>query len=154
MSKLSLSIMILVLCVFSHLAYADEPSKTLKQGSSQDALVVVVPKESQIESISKDQLIGIYMGRYRAKDSAQYFQPIDNEKHIENFYQAMIKKTIPQVNSYWARLKFTGRNYQRPSKVTDSNKVASSLLSINNSISYMSLSEVTPDLKVIYEITQ
>ncbi len=121
---------------------------------SNDPLVIVTNSDSQLNELTHDQLIGIYMGRYRSSDESTPILPIDNEIYIETFYKQIINKTVPQVNSYWARLKFTGRDYKRPEKLESSEVVITSLISSTDRISYIPLSQVTDDVKVIYEITQ
>lgn len=121
---------------------------------SNDPLVIVTNSDSQLNELTHDQLIGIYMGRYRSSDESTPILPIDNEIYIETFYKQIINKTLPQVNSYWARLKFTGRDYKRPEKLESSEVVITNLISSTDRISYIPLSQVTDDVKVIYEITQ
>ncbi len=121
---------------------------------SQDPLVIVTNSDSQLNELTHDELIGIYMGRYRSSDESTPILPIDNAIYIETFYKQVINKTLPQVNSYWARLKFTGRDYKRPEKLESSEVVLTSLVSSIDSISYIPKSQVTDDVKVIYEVTE
>lgn len=115
-------------------------------------LVVVINAESPIERISREELIGIYMGRYLTKSGQVNLSPLDNERYIEDFYALMIEKTLPQVNSYWARLKFTGRDYQRPQKQSDTESVLLAVLKDTHSISYIPADQVNSSVKVIYAV--
>ncbi|WP_158966147.1 hypothetical protein [Paraglaciecola sp. L3A3] len=117
-----------------------------------DKLVVVIDASSKVSSINKYELIGIYMGKYRADDSNITITPVDNGQYTEHFYQMIIGKSVAQVNSYWARLKFTGRDYQQPIKKSDTSQTLTQVTTLLNSISYIKQSELTSDVKVIYEI--
>lgn len=119
---------------------------------SSERLVVVINADSPINSISKEELVGIYMGRYRSGNGNDTFSPVDNESLITIFYSQMTNKTVPQVNSYWARLKFTGREYKRPIQVSTSQDVLAAVIRDKNAIGYIPSDQVDASVKVIYEI--
>lgn len=115
-------------------------------------LVVVVNAKSAIDSLSKYEVVGIYMGRYRSTDTSLSVTPIDNEQVKEYFYASLIKKSLTSVNSYWARLKFTGRDYTRPVELNNTAQIIEKLLQDPRAIAYISKESVTPDLKIVYEL--
>ncbi|MFC3121824.1 hypothetical protein [Agaribacter flavus] len=134
-----LSIFILL---FSFTALANEDEK----------LVIVASADSQINSISRYELIGIYMGRYRSGRDMPTLSPVDNEAYEASFYREIINKSMSQVNSYWARLKFTGRDYQKPRKSVSSDDAIAHVLSLDGAITYIPKKYVDERVKIVYEI--
>ena len=75
-------------------------------------LVVVVNADNPTPALSREEVIHIFLGRYRQFPSGQgaepYDQPTDSpERNL--FYERLVGKSQAQINAYWARLTFTGR---------------------------------------------
>ncbi|MEL0605491.1 hypothetical protein [Pseudoalteromonas undina] len=115
---------------------------------------VVVNKNNAINSLSKREIIDIYMGRYLTFPDGETSQPFDlpAQSALKNdFYLKLVNKDEQKINAYWARLLFSGRaNPPSPSaSVKDAlNKIASSPFAIG----YIPLSQVTDAVKVVYTV--
>ena len=75
-------------------------------------LVVVVNARSGVESLSRDQVVNIFMGRHRLFPHGGRAVPLDapaDSPERAQFYRLLINKEPQDVNAYWARLIFTGR---------------------------------------------
>eukprot|EP00825_Cyclidium_porcatum_P026934 TRINITY_DN28946_c0_g1_i1.p2 TRINITY_DN28946_c0_g1~~TRINITY_DN28946_c0_g1_i1.p2 ORF type:complete len:126 (+),score=8.62 TRINITY_DN28946_c0_g1_i1:180-557(+) len=75
-------------------------------------LVVAVRSDSEIGTLSKNEVIDIFLGRFRQLPSGQRAEPLDQAKQSPErqvFYHALINKTAAEIDAYWARLLFTGR---------------------------------------------
>lgn len=115
---------------------------------------VVVNKNNAIISLSKREIIDIYMGRYLTFPDGETSQPFDlpAQSALKNdFYLKLVNKDEQKINAYWARLLFSGRaKPPSPSaSVKDAlNKIASSPFAIG----YIPLSQVTDAVKVVYTV--
>ncbi len=75
-------------------------------------LVVVANPKSGIEHLTQDEVINIYLGRYRRLASGIVVEPVDLAGDSElkaRFYRRLVGKTLAEINAYWARLVFSGR---------------------------------------------
>lgn len=80
----------------------------VSSGASADLAVVAHP-DSQVISLDRSQLINIYMGRYRQLPSGEAALPADLAPLKARFYRALVNKDLAEINSYWARLVFSGQ---------------------------------------------
>jgi ABC-type phosphate transport system substrate-binding protein len=74
--------------------------------------VVIVNPGNPVASLSRDQVVDIYMGRQLSFPNGNTALPIDlppDSALRSGFYQGLVGKSIAQINAYWARLLFTGR---------------------------------------------
>ena len=73
-------------------------------------VVVVVNAGSHIRSLTRDQVIDIFMGRFRQLPSGATALPIDvaDAAVRQTFYQRLVHKSLAEIGSYWARLVFSG----------------------------------------------
>ena len=114
--------------------------------------VVVVNKSNAINTLSKREIIDIYMGRYLTFPDGETSKPLDlpAQSALKNdFYLKLVNKDEQKINAYWARLLFSGRaKPPTPSaSVEDAiNKIAASQFAIG----YIPLSQVTDAVKVVY----
>ena len=77
-------------------------------------LVVVANPQSGIERLTQDEVINIYLGRYRRLASGITAEPVDLAGGSElktRFYRRLVGKTLAEINAYWARLVFSGRTH-------------------------------------------
>jgi len=125
-------------------AFANEPA----------TIVVIVNPSSGIDRLTRDEVIDIFLGRYRKLPSGRAAMPIDvSEPSSERaqFYQMLVKKTPTEISSYWARLVFSGQT-SPPFQVPDV-KTAIELVQNNpNAIAYVDRASVTSGVKVVLEI--
>lgn len=75
-------------------------------------LVVVAHPDSGIKEMTRDELINIYLGRFRRLASGLVAEPIDapaDSPVRALFYQQLVGKSLSEINAYWARLVFSGK---------------------------------------------
>ena len=118
-------------------------------------LVVIVNPASGVEKLTRDEVIDIFLGRYRKLPSGRVAMPIDvTEEGADRarFYQLLVKKSPAEMSSYWARLVFSGTS-SPPFQVPDSKTALDLVQSNPNAIAYVDRAAVTSKVKVVLEIT-
>jgi ABC-type phosphate transport system substrate-binding protein len=75
-------------------------------------LVIIANPASGIERLNRDEVAALYMGRVKKLPSGITALPIDqNATNPEKarFYRDLLNKDLTDINSYWARLIFSGQ---------------------------------------------
>lgn len=119
-------------------------------------LVVVVNKDNTINSLSKREVIDIYMGRYVTFPNGTNAQPLDlpAKSALKNdFYLKLVNQDERKINAYWARLLFAGRA-KPPEALNSIDEVLVKLRNSEFSIAYIPANELTADLKVVYRLNE
>lgn len=123
----------------------------LISGNASAELAVVANPNSGIEKLSKDEVINIYMGRTRKLPNGLTGMPIDlNNTHHEKmqFYSLLVGKELAEINSYWARLRFSGLG--QPPLQVNSMEDAINLVSENKgAIAYIDSKKIDKRVKLI-----
>ena len=115
-------------------------------------LVVVVNAASGAGQLSRDQVINIFLGRFRQFPSGLTAEPIDQPEDgplRAQFYRLLVDKQMTEINAYWARLIFSGRT-SPPLKAKSSDEVLRLLSSRRGGIAYMNKSEVNHLLTIVF----
>lgn len=79
--------------------------------SAQAEVVVVVGAKAEIASLSKEEVINIFLGRYRRLGHIAAV-PVDlaaGDDLRAEFYRKLVDKDVSEINAYWARLLFSGK---------------------------------------------
>lgn len=117
-------------------------------------LVLIANLDSHIEHLTKEQAVDLYMGRNRKLPNGTIAMPIDLQtiaKEREQFYMVLVNKDLSQINSYWARLVFSGKAAP-PFQATDA-RTAIALVAANPSaIAYVDREAVDNRVKVVLEL--
>lgn len=115
------------------------------------SLVVVVNAANPIQSLSKKEVIDIYMGRFKTFPDGQPVAPIDfpsGSEEKKSFYQQLVSKDERKIKAYWSRLLFSGR--ATPPIQADSKQQV--LESLNDqALAYVPAKEVTQEMKIVYQ---
>jgi ABC-type phosphate transport system substrate-binding protein len=123
----------------------------LISGNASAELAVVANPNSGIEKLSKDEIINIYMGRTRKLPNGLTGMPIDlSNTHHEKmqFYSLLVGKELAEINSYWARLRFSGLG--QPPLQVNSMEDAINLVSENKgAIAYIDSKKIDKRVKLI-----
>ncbi len=118
-------------------------------------LVVVVNLNSGIEKLNKDDVVNIFMGRYRQLASGVAAEPIDLANPIsakQNFYSIIVGKELSEINSYWARLKFSGQ--RSPPRQVDSDEAVIQLISkTTGGIGYIDKTKADKRVRVVLDLS-
>src|SRR5690242_7789868 len=119
------------------------------------SLVVIVNPSSGVDHLSREEVIDIFLGRYRKLPSGRVALPIDVAEpgdERERFYRLLVKKTTAEISSYWARLVFSGQT-SPPFQVPDSKTALELVQSNPNAIAYVDRASVNAHVKVVLEIS-
>jgi ABC-type phosphate transport system substrate-binding protein len=114
---------------------------------------VVVAKTNPINTLTKKEIVAIYTGKTKAFPNSKFAQPIDQEDDSpikEIFYREMTNRSVSQINSYWARLVFTGR-YVPPLVIKSEADIMSYVAQNNSAIAYVEKPDIEL-VKVVYVI--
>lgn len=73
---------------------------------------IVVSERNPLTMLSQKEALQLFMGRSRSFPDGQpaIACDIDSDGLRAGFYRALGGMSLPQVNSYWARLMFSGRS--------------------------------------------
>lgn len=124
---------------------ADDPAR---------GLVVIVNPASGVEKLSRAEVVDIFLGRYRKLPSGRPALPIDVAEPGEErarFYELLVKKSLPEISSYWARLVFSGQT-SPPFQVPDARTAVELVQSNPNAIAYVDRALVNGRVKVVLEL--
>lgn len=84
-------------------------------------LVVIVNPKSGTDQLNHEQVVNIFLGRFRQFPSGMAAEPIDQpavSPERTAFYRKLVNKDPAEINAYWARLMFSGRT--RPPRLANS----------------------------------
>ena len=119
-----------------------------------ESLVVVVNPASGVETLSRNDVINIFLGRFRELPSGITAQPIDLPVSPirAQFYRALVNKEPAEINAYWARLLFSGRTAP-PIQTTHPDEVINALHAHPGGITYRERSKVSSRERIVFELT-
>ncbi|WP_110667298.1 hypothetical protein [Salinicola halophilus] len=111
-------------------------------------IAVVVSPDSGVTTLTRSEAINIFMGRYRKLPNGDLALPIDQSTLKARFYRALVDKDLAEINSYWARLVFSGE--ASPPQQSDSAADVRQLITHNaNALSYIDSASATDDMRVV-----
>lgn len=87
-------------------------SLALAAFAAQADIYLVVSTANPVRTMSQKQALDLYMGRTRNFPNGDYALPFDQARDAParaEFYALLTGMDLAQVNSYWARLMFTGQ---------------------------------------------
>lgn len=114
-------------------------------------IYVVASVNSPLTQITARDLQHIYMGRRRALVGAEETRPIDQPALSplrEAFYKSITGMNLSQINSYWARLLFTGQTIP-PSVETSEAAVLNRLKQDPKALGYVEVRPTDSQFKVL-----
>lgn len=113
-------------------------------------VVLVVAKDSPIESLSRHEVNDIFLGNATRLPNVGKVIPLDrSEDRIRaDFYQDYTGRDLPQIKAHWAKYIFTGRGY--PPKAVSTIDELKELLQRNpNAIGYVTPDKVDGSMKIL-----
>ena len=113
-------------------------------------VVLVVAKDSPIESLSRHEIDDIFMGSATRLPRVGKVTPLDRAEDSlrAEFYQDYMGKNLPQVKAHWAKFIFTGRGYP-PKAVTSLDELKQALQKDPNAIGYVTPETVDGSMRVL-----
>ena len=124
------------------------------QANDPNGIVVIVNPASGVDSLTRAEVIDIYLGRYRKLPSGRAALPIDvaeSNAQRARFYDLLVKKSLAEISSYWARLVFSGQT-SPPFQVPDMQTAVDLVQSNPNAIAYVDRASVNSKVRVVLEI--
>lgn len=115
--------------------------------------VVVVNAASVVTQLSQDEVINIYLGRYRRLLTGETALPIDQPESSAlraEFYRKLVNKDLNEINAYWARLIFSGRT-SPPAQAASATEVVTLLTANLSSVAYLERSQVDKRFRIVLE---
>lgn len=115
-------------------------------------LVVVVNAASGVDRLSRDQVVNIFLGRFRQLPSGLAAEPIDQPDGSPlrgRFYRLLVDKEEAEIDAYWARLVFSGRT-SPPVKAESGSEVLRLLGARKGGIAYVDRSLVDHRMTIVF----
>lgn len=119
-------------------------------------LVIVANPASGIERLSREEVTALYMGRSKKLPSGITALPIDqaaSNPAKAKFYGEIINKGLPEVNSYWARLIFSGQG-SPPRQADNSTEVLEIVGSNRGAIGYLPKASVDKRVRIVLDLSE
>ncbi len=85
-------------------------------------VVAVVSARSPITTLSRNQLLDIFLGRTNRYPNGTPALPIDQAEGSplrDEFYSKLAGQTAAQIKAYWSKIIFTGRGQPPPTVAND-----------------------------------
>lgn len=111
-------------------------------------LAVVAHPETRVASLDRAQLINIYMGRYRELPGGEAALPVDLIALRDRFYRVLVNKDPAEINSYWARLVFSGQ-VSPPLQLESVGEVLEYVRRNPGALGFVDQTDVPADLKIV-----
>lgn len=125
-------------------------------GRASAEIVVVVAAEVPVRSLSREEVVDIFLGRYRQLPTGQSARPVDvanGEALRADFYRLLVDKSPAQIGSYWARLTFSGK--ARPPAVLPSQRdVMEAVVRQPGTVGYIDRKWVDSRVRVVYTLAK
>jgi hypothetical protein len=119
-------------------------------------LVVIVNPASGVNQMTRAQVTNVYMAREGHLPSGITALPLDiggATSERRDFYQRLLGRSLPEINSYWARLLFSGRA-SPPRQVDDSAAAVEAVAQNKGAIAYVDKGRIDARVKVVFELAQ
>jgi hypothetical protein len=115
--------------------------------------VVVVNAASNIRQLSQDEVINIFLGRYRSLPGGGQAIPIDQPEGSPlraEFYRKLVNKDLSDINAYWSRLIFSGRTAP-PLQPANAAELVALLLANPAGVAYLERSQLDRRWRLVME---
>lgn len=125
-----------------------------------ESLYVVANSQTPLDNLSRGDVINIYMGRNRSLPNSGIALPLDidsNYAEKAKFYKKLIKRDLPEVNSYWTRVMFSG-DASPPRQVDTYDDIRELVKNNKGAIAYLPQAELDKfsegEYKVVYVLDE
>jgi ABC-type phosphate transport system substrate-binding protein len=115
-------------------------------------VVAVVSSKSAVTTLSKNQVLDIFLGKTARFPDGSQAEPIDQSEGTivrDEFYTKLAGKSAAQMKAYWSKIIFTGRG-QPPKALPNSADVKKRLVENPTAIGYIDANMVDASLRVVY----
>jgi hypothetical protein len=135
-------------CLMALLMFAITPARA--------ELVVIVNVDRDIDYLSHEEVVNIFMGRYRKLAEGISLQPLDikgDAPERRDFYAKLLDKSLAEINAYWARLIFSGRT-SPPLALTNQSEVIERIAHDSNAIGYVERKNLNAQVKIVFTLPE
>ncbi|MEW6693312.1 MAG: hypothetical protein AB1340_10830 [Pseudomonadota bacterium] len=123
---------------------------------SRSEIVVVTSAKNDVESLTREDVINIFMGRYRTFANGMPAYPLDREMDSperHQFYLKLLNKRPEEINAYWVRLRFSGRT-DPPRTLFGREAYLHELAKTPGAIGYAERSELPRELRILLSLPE
>jgi len=124
---------------------------TLSPATPPLEVVAVVSARNPTTTLTKSQLVDIFLDRTRQFPDGRPAEPVDQSEGSAaraRFYLTFSGWSPAQIKAYWSKIIFTGRG-QPPPDVRDSREVKAFIAEHPNAIGYIEAESVDSSVKVL-----
>ena len=115
-------------------------------------VVVVVSTKSPVNSLTKEQVSDIFLGKASTFPQGGQAVPIDlaaGAIHREEFYNKVTGRSAAQLKSYWAKQSFSGKG-TAPKAVAGDDEVKKLIAANPNTIGYIDKTRVDASVRAVF----
>lgn len=115
-------------------------------------VVVVVDAKSGVERLTQDEVVNIFLGRYRKLPTGVAAVPIDQPFDSglrAQFYRKLVNKSLSEINAYWARLYFSGKTAP-PLEASLASEVLANIIGNPGGIGYIEQGQADARVRVVF----
>lgn len=119
-----------------------------------ESIFVVLSAHSPVKFVSQKEVLALFTGRRRALTDGTPVTPVDQQRDGATraaFYQALTGMDIARIDSYWARLHFTGQ-VQPPVALGDDGSVIQRLRADPTAMGYLAREPADPGVRVVLRL--
>lgn len=116
--------------------------------------VVVIVHPSNQNSVSKDDLEAIFLGRratFADGNRASPFYLVAGDAARDQFDEKILGRSTSQLRAYWSKLMFTGKGTP-PSELGNSAEAVAKVASDTSAIAYVNEAAVSDSVKVVFKV--
>ncbi len=116
-------------------------------------MVVIVHPQFEAASLSRREIINIFMGRFRFLPSGQAIKPYDlptADPKKGRFYRVLTGKDLSDIDAHWARLVLTG-NASPPDETLNAEGMIEAVAHNPRAIGYVDRAQVDRRVRILFE---
>lgn len=117
-------------------------------------MVVIANAHSRIVRLSSEEVIDIYMGRYRTLPDGTVVHPLEpkgNGPERRNFYKRLMDKSPADIDAYWARLVLSDSTVP-PERLATQREILDRVAHDPNAIAYVESIRLNSHVKVVCKL--
>ena len=118
-------------------------------------LAVIVNPQSGVQQMSKAEVIHIFMGRQKRLPSGAKAVAVDQGAETAakaDFYARLVGKDLSEINSYWARLIFSGQG-SPPMQAESADDVVEIVGNNKGAIGYVDSGQADERVKIVFTLS-
>lgn len=118
--------------------------------------VVIVSASSPVAHLSRDEVINIFMGRYRRLADGSSALPVEPGMDApvrKAFYKSLLGKSVSEIRAYWARLVFSGRT-SPPEELAGDAEVVDRVARDPAAVGYVERQSLTSRVRVVFVLAE